>query len=161
MTLIIHDMDNVVFNKTSFAKLENTKVIKVENIKPCLGCFNCWLKTPGICSLNDDYIINGYMLNKYSNIIVISKNYYGMFSPNIKNYFDRAIAYVKPEFQIIYGEMHHLKRYKKRLSIDYYFYGDINKEEKNTIKELIRANSENLHSNSRLTFITKWEDYYV
>ena len=23
-------------------------------IKPCTGCFNCWLKTPGVCSHKDD-----------------------------------------------------------------------------------------------------------
>ena len=23
-------------------------------VKPCTGCFNCWLKTPGVCSHKDD-----------------------------------------------------------------------------------------------------------
>ena len=24
-------------------------------INPCIGCNHCWLKTPGICSIKDDY----------------------------------------------------------------------------------------------------------
>lgn len=161
MTLIIHDMDDNEFKKTIFATMDNSKVIKIDNIKPCIGCFNCWLKTPGICCLNDNYPINGYLLSKCDNLIVISKNYYGMFSPNIKNFFDRSIAYVKPQFQKIYGEIHHLKRYKKILNIEYYIYGNITDEEKTTIKNLVKANSENLHSNNRLEFISSWEEYYA
>lgn len=160
MTLIIHDMDESEFSKTSFAKIENSKVIKINNIKPCIGCFNCWLKTPGICSLNDDYKLNGYLLGHCNRLIVISKNYYGMFSPDIKNFFDRSISYVKPYFKVFDGEMHHYKRYKNILNIDYYFYGDITKEEEKTLSKLVRANGKNLHSNNRIAFITSWEDYY-
>lgn len=161
MTLIIHDMNDEDFKKTTFSQMENSKVIKIDNIKPCVGCFNCWLKTPGICSLDDDYKLNSYLLSKCDRLIVISKNYYGMFSPNIKNFFDRSISYVKPYFKIIYGEMHHYKKYKKTLNIDYYFYGDITNKEEKTLSKLVKANSENLHSNNRIAFITNWEEYYV
>lgn len=32
------------------------EVLELRNLKmkPCTGCFNCWLKTPGICIFNDD-----------------------------------------------------------------------------------------------------------
>ena len=44
---------------------EECKVINAYemNIKPCIGCNNCWLKTPGICSLKDGYeeLIKGYL----------------------------------------------------------------------------------------------------
>ena len=160
MILIIHDLDEDLFLKTKFSKLEDSKVINLDNIKPCMGCFKCWLETPNICALNDNFKTNGLLLSQADKIIVISKNNYGMFSPKIKNFFDRSISYVMPQFKIVYGEIHHYSRYSKKLNIDYYLYGDILNEEKDTLKRLVKANGENMHSDNNLYFIDNWEDYY-
>jgi len=160
MTLIIHDLDNDTFLKTNFSKTDNSIVVNLDNIKPCIGCFKCWLETPNLCALNDEFKTNGNMLDKADKIIVISKNTYGMYSPKIKNFFDRSISYVMPQFKIIYGEMHHYSRYKKKLNIDYYIYGNILEEEKDTLLRLVKANSENMHSNNNIYFIDKLEDIY-
>lgn len=31
-----------------------TLIINALDIKPCLGCFSCWSKTPGMCCIHDD-----------------------------------------------------------------------------------------------------------
>ena len=31
-----------------------TIYLKEKKIKPCLGCFTCWTKTPGVCAVKDD-----------------------------------------------------------------------------------------------------------
>ena len=40
-----------------FLRIDNHKVdvmvLRNEKIAPCLGCFGCWLKTPGKCVIND------------------------------------------------------------------------------------------------------------
>ncbi len=36
------------------AKVEKIYVRKL-NLKPCLGCYRCWLKTPGVCVQKDDW----------------------------------------------------------------------------------------------------------
>lgn len=159
MILIIHDLDKSIFNKSIFSRIENSKIIDLSNIKHCVGCFNCWTKTPGLCNLNDDYVYNSLLLKNCSKLIVISKNNYGCFSAPIKNFFDRSISYVKPQFKIIFNEMHHKKRYKKKLNIEYYFYGDITEKEKNTIQKLIIANQENIDTNAKLYLIEDIGEY--
>ena len=31
-----------------------TKPLAQMRVGPCLGCFNCWFKTPGECAIDDD-----------------------------------------------------------------------------------------------------------
>jgi multimeric flavodoxin WrbA len=45
-----------------------TITVSQKNIEPCRGCFCCWGKTPGKCSIADD--MNG-ILDKYINADVI------------------------------------------------------------------------------------------
>ena len=44
---------------------QDYKVIHTENMKisPCIGCNVCWLTTPGICAIKDDYeeILKAYL----------------------------------------------------------------------------------------------------
>lgn len=77
------------------------------SIHNCIGCFNCWVKTPGACVLQDNYSDMGELLAKSTEVLVISKCCYGGFSPFVKNVFDRSISYVHPKFVIRKGEMHH------------------------------------------------------
>lgn len=37
------------------SQIENIDICKM-NIKPCIGCFSCWNKTPGKCCLKDDMV---------------------------------------------------------------------------------------------------------
>ncbi|AQS08487.1 hypothetical protein CLOBY_05950 [Clostridium saccharobutylicum] len=55
--LLIHDL-NVDDSKELTSVLPpNSRVLskEIDNINGCLGCFNCWLKTPGRCIIEDSY----------------------------------------------------------------------------------------------------------
>ena len=69
---------------------EECKVINAYemNIIPCIGCNNCWLKTPGICSLKDGYeeILKGYL--KYDKTVFMYNRYSNSFTYRYDHFFD-------------------------------------------------------------------------
>lgn len=66
------------------------------NIKPCLGCFSCWSKTPGQCCIGDDM---GQVLEKmlWADVTVWSFPLYYFSVPGpLKNLIDRQLPLVLP-----------------------------------------------------------------
>ncbi len=141
MRLLIHDLDNYEFKNLS----DDIKIIdKNGEIKNCIGCFGCWVKTPAECVINDSYKNIGEHFSKSDEIIIISKCVYGGFSPFVKNVLDRAISYIHPYFKIRNNEMHHKRRYDNVIKLTAWFYGeDVTSEEKETANNLLKANAVN------------------
>ena len=121
------------------------KVIKPNKaIRNCIGCFGCWVKTPGKCVIHDGYGGTGIDMSKCMELILVSKCCYGSVSPFVKTVQDRAISYVHPDFLVRKGEMHHKRRYDNVIQLSAYFYGDsITETEKETARHLIHANADN------------------
>ncbi len=114
------------------------------SIRNCIGCFGCWIKTPGQCVIRDGYENMGKLFSQCDELLIISKCFYGGFSPFVKNVLDRAISYISPHFVIRSGEMHHKRRYSNVINMTVYFYGgDITESEMKTAKSLVTANALN------------------
>ncbi len=149
MKLIITDIENF------HVPVEGEyKVIKPQGkIHPCIGCFGCWVKTPGRCVLHDGYERTGSDMRKCTELILISRCYYGSVSPFVKMVQDRALSYLHADFVIRKGEMHHKRRYKNVITLSAYLYGSsITDIEKETARDLLRANAENYDSLVKGTF---------
>ncbi len=145
MKLLIHDLDRETF-LSLFPKIDNNtqQICNNGNIHSCIGCFGCWIKTPGECVIKDGYESCGEILSKSNELIIISRCTYGGFSPFVKNVLDRSISYIHPYFDIRNGEMHHKRRYNNIITIKVYFYGDsISDREKATAQKLVSANAVN------------------
>lgn len=140
MKLIVTDLENFTISVEG-----EYKIIKPKgNIKHCIGCFGCWVKTPGQCVIHDGYENTGIDMSKCTELIFISKCYYGSVSPFVKTVQDRAISYIHPDFVIRKGEMHHKRRYQNTISLSAHFYGEnITDEEKETAKNILNANADN------------------
>lgn len=136
----------------------NYKNYNIENsdLTHCIGCFNCWISTPGIC-IYDDLAreINNSII--WSDIcILLTPVKYGCYSPAIKRVLDRSIGNILPFFKMINGEMHHAPRYDKYPQLVMVGYGEeITIQEENTFQDLNRANAINLQKNTAKTYVCK------
>jgi len=149
LKLLIHDLEEGNFEKLFSNLTDNMTIVSNDgNIHSCIGCFGCWIKTPGVCVIRDKYGDMGECLSKSDEVIIISKCFYGGFSPFVKNVIDRGISYNHPYFEIRNNEMHHKRRYENHFDLNIIFYGeDITEQEKQTAEKLIKANAINLDCN--------------
>jgi multimeric flavodoxin WrbA len=113
----------------------------------CIGCFGCWVKTPGQCVIKDEYTNMGQLLGGCNDLTLVSKCTYGGFSPYVKNVLDRSVPYISPYFVYRNKEMHHKSRYDNTIGISAYFYGaDITEKEKETAIRIVSANALNFNA---------------
>lgn len=141
-----HDIKNIEIGKN--------------DLKDCIGCFSCWVKTPGECILRDSMSeINRRYINS-DLVIYFTPIIFGGYSSNIKRVLDRRIPNILPFFQNVNGETHHQLRYEKypeQVTIGYS--NDITEEEKSTFIDLVRANEVNSHrANLEVSIVSSEEN---
>ncbi len=139
-----------------------------EELKPCIGCFGCWIKTPGICiykqDRGDEYLRQVFDADY---LLVISRITWGGFSTSIKFYIDRLPPLLHPYFRRFNGEMHHRLRYKTMPVLLSVGYGADSDDETGTYKKFIDSFSDNLgkrklknsyiiQNNENITEFTGW-----
>lgn len=64
----------------------------------CMGCFGCWIKSPGECVINDDIArINKAIINSDA-VFYLCPIVFGQYSANIKSAIDRWLPNMLPFF---------------------------------------------------------------
>ncbi len=122
-------------------------ILKEKDIADCLGCFKCWVKTPGVCIIDDYGREVAAELIDSDILVYLTPIVFGSYSYQLKKSLDRMIPLISPYFKKINGEIHHKKRYRAYPSI--LGIGIIDKENNNQsqiFKELVERNSINFHS---------------
>jgi multimeric flavodoxin WrbA len=154
MNLIIHDLTETDFMEIVPSINKETMVISDnETIHSCVGCYGCWIKTPGTCIFKDAYGNIGQLFSKCGKITVISKCEYGGYSPFVKNVWDRSISYLLPYFTKMNNETHHKMRYDNKFTLVVHFYGNnISQNELLTAEKLIKANCVNFNAMPKIHF---------
>ena len=156
--LIIYDIPTELIE--THVEADSTMLVDANHSNQyCIGCFGCWLKTPGTCLIKDEFQHMGEKISQVDELLVISKATFGSYSSVVKNVFDRSISYVLPFFDIRNGEMHHGERYHNDLKISAIFYGDMTEAEKETARKLVKANAVNLNSElGKVHFVDSLEE---
>ncbi|MCJ7855907.1 flavodoxin family protein [Lachnospiraceae bacterium NSJ-143] len=139
MKLVITDTDSIKINSSA----ETNIIGPNKAINKCVGCFGCWIKTPGRCVIHDGYEDMGHLISVSKEVIIISRNCFGCYSPFVKNVLDRSIPYLHADFIFKDGKMHHKIRYDNKFSLKVYFYGDMSEAEMKTAEGLVGFNAVN------------------
>ncbi len=82
-------------------------------IAPCLGCFGCWVKTPGVCVIDDAGRDVAHRIVQSDLVVYLTPLQFGGYSYELKKAIDRSIPIISPLFMRVRGEVHHKKRYER------------------------------------------------
>lgn len=131
----LHEKIKELFSNKDY-EIHNIEIGK-KDLASCIGCFGCWIKTPGQCVINDMMSdINRSFINS-DVVIYFTPIVFGQFSGNIKNAIDRWLPNVLPFFQQYNGRTRHPARYEKYpTEIIVGYSDDITEEEKSTFLDI-------------------------
>ncbi|MGY5873523.1 MAG: flavodoxin family protein [Candidatus Thorarchaeota archaeon] len=128
--------------------------LREKTISHCRGCFKCWIKTPGICTIDDDARDITRKMIQSDLVVFFTPIHFGGYSRFLKAQLDRSICLVLPMFGKFNGEIHHKKRYETYPSIlGIGLLTEENSESADLFREHVYRNSLNLHSPQVTTII--------
>ena len=141
MRTLIHDLPETLAPFFPEGSSEGSVTLRADGrCAPCKGCFACWLKQPGFCSMPDAFQHAGALIGQSDPLWIISRLCYGGYSSPIKAILDRSIGDSLPFFCWRGGQTHHLSRYPHRQLLRVCFYGGAPQWEKETARELVERN---------------------
>ena len=110
---------------------------------PCQGCFGCWTKHPAECFMKDKLKQACRIIGHADELVIITKNLYGAYSPAVKNVLDRSIGTSTPFSTYRNWQMHHTLRYGRHGLWKVIVYGEATEDEKATFRYLAERNAVN------------------
>ncbi|MCD8020255.1 MAG: NAD(P)H-dependent oxidoreductase [Clostridiales bacterium] len=110
---------------------------------PCQGCFGCWTRHPAECFMKDRLQQVCRTVGKADLLTIVTENFYGSYSPNVKTVLDRSIGLSTPLSTWRGKQMHHTLRYGKHRLLRVIVYGDITKQERETFALMAKRNAVN------------------
>lgn len=109
------DMEKIIETELNAFSSHDIDYFKLRdlNISYCTGCWDCWMKTPGECRINDDQtnILESFVNS--DEVLFLSPILVGYESALLKKTKDRIIPSAHPYIEIYNGEQHHRRRYPR------------------------------------------------
>ncbi|MBK7317855.1 NAD(P)H-dependent oxidoreductase [Candidatus Villigracilis affinis] len=88
-----------------------TVTLREKKIGNCAGDFFCWMRSPGVCNVDDDNRDIAEKIIASDLVIYLTPITFGGYSSTLKRMVDHQIQNISPFFTSINGEIHHQKRY--------------------------------------------------
>ena len=110
------------------------------NLHSCVGCNACWLKTPGVCAIQDGYeeLLKAYLA--YDATVFLSGTALNFVDYRMKNIIDRMLPLVTMHIHIVDGQCRHVPRYDKKLRFGLLYFGSSDKEYLNRWMDRVMLN---------------------
>ena len=141
MKVILYDLDRPY---EDMLQTKADRVIAADGkYAPCQGCFGCWTKHPAECFMKDKLRQVCRIIGQADELVIVTKNLYGEYSPAVKNVLDRSIGSSTPFSTYRGRQMHHTMRYGKHRLWKVIVYGEITEAEKDTFRYRAQCNAVN------------------
>jgi len=126
------------------------------SLAQCKGCFACWLRTPGRCSIRDDGEVLLRAVLESDLVVHASPVSMGFVSPLLKRAQERLLPILHPFMQIVAGEVHHRLRYDRypRIAL-VHGHLDCDGEDARILEDIYRAVALETHVSLALTASTE------
>ena len=82
--LILHDLQLGDAGILPLPSAEIALFAASHSIRPCVGCFGCWVKTPGSCVIKDRVSALSPLLPLCEEFVILSRVVFGGLSPDVK-----------------------------------------------------------------------------
>ncbi len=146
---VLSAVEEIVMQElSSICRRADTVLLRDKKIAPCMGCFDCWIKTPGVCAINDFGREVARMVIESDLTIFLTPIEFGGYSFELKKAVDRfACTMLLPFFTKINGEVHHKPRYNPLPDlIGIGVLPNQDAESERIFRDLVSRNATNLHS---------------
>jgi multimeric flavodoxin WrbA len=87
--------------------------LREKQIAGCLGCFGCWIKSPGVCVIDDYGREIAKKVVQTDLLVWLTPVTFGGYSSELKKALDRSIPILLPYFESYQGQIHHKMRYER------------------------------------------------
>lgn len=120
----------------------------------CVGCFGCWVKTPGKCVIRDDAVKIYPLIAQSKRLLYVSRIYCGSYDVPMKTMLERAIPVQQAFLRLYHDETHHVQRNVVEKDAVILAYGADSKAEQDLFQQLVSRNANNMSFKS-------WKIYFV
>jgi multimeric flavodoxin WrbA len=88
-------------------------LLREKKIGNCAGDFFCWVRSPGVCNVDDDNREIAAAIIHSDLLVYLTPVTFGGYSSALKKAVDHQIQNIAPFFAQVNGETHHARRYRK------------------------------------------------
>jgi multimeric flavodoxin WrbA len=138
-------------------------LLREEKIGSCTGCFCCWVRTPGICIIDDDGQKVAEKVIRSNLVVYLTPVTFGGYSSELKKALDRiGCPSLLPFLTNVQGEIHHPARYEMtHILVAFGVLSAPELESERLFETLVARNAINMHTHGHSGIVYSTDTFDV